>query len=66
VEQVPVGRAGVQDWCAPLNGVACILHAAAKLTRGGRQRRLHIAASWPWAADLMTAWDHISALPQAP
>ena len=43
-----------------------ILHAAAKLTRGGRQRRLNIAASWPWAADIVTAWDRISALPQAP
>jgi hypothetical protein len=43
-----------------------ILHAAAKLTRGGRQRRLYIAASWPWAADIVNAWDRISALPQAP
>jgi hypothetical protein len=43
-----------------------ILHAAAKLTRGGRQRRLHIAATWPWAADIVTAWDRISAVPQAP
>jgi hypothetical protein len=43
-----------------------ILHAAAKLTRGGRQRRLNIQASWPWAADIITAWDRISALPQAP
>jgi hypothetical protein len=43
-----------------------ILHAAAKLTRGGRQRRLHVAATWPWAADIVTAWDKISALPQAP
>jgi hypothetical protein len=43
-----------------------ILHAAARLTRGGRQRRLNIQASWPWAADIVTAWDHITALPQAP
>jgi hypothetical protein len=43
-----------------------LLHAAAKLTRGGRQRRLNIQASWPWAADIITAWDRISALPQAP
>jgi hypothetical protein len=43
-----------------------ILHAAARLTRGGRQRRLNIAATWPWAADIVTAWDRISALPQAP
>jgi hypothetical protein len=43
-----------------------ILHAAARLTRGGRQRRLNIQASWPWAADIVTAWERISALPQAP
>jgi hypothetical protein len=43
-----------------------ILHAAARLTRGGRQRRLNIQATWPWAADIVTAWEHISALPHAP
>ena len=43
-----------------------ILHAAARLTRGGRQRRLKIQASWPWAAEIATAWERISALPQAP
>jgi Transposase DDE domain group 1 len=43
-----------------------ILHAAARLTRGGRQRRLRIQASWPWAAGILTAWERISALPQAP
>jgi hypothetical protein len=43
-----------------------LLHTAARLTRGGRQRRLNIAATWPWAADIVTAWDRISALPQAP
>jgi Transposase DDE domain group 1 len=43
-----------------------ILHAAARLTRGGRRRSLRIQASWPWAADIVTAWNRISALPQAP
>jgi len=43
-----------------------ILHAAARLARGGRRRCLKIQASWPWAADIVTAWDRISALPQAP
>jgi hypothetical protein len=43
-----------------------ILHAAARLTRGGRRRRLNIQAAWPWAADIATAWNRISALPQAP
>jgi Transposase DDE domain group 1 len=43
-----------------------ILHAAAKLTRGARQRRLNIAATWPWATDILIAWHRISALPHAP
>jgi Transposase DDE domain group 1 len=43
-----------------------ILHAAARLTRGGRRRCLRIQASSPWAADIVTAWHRISALPQAP
>jgi hypothetical protein len=43
-----------------------ILHAAARLTRGGRRRHLKIAATWPWAAAIATAWVRISALPQAP
>jgi len=43
-----------------------VLHAAARLVRTGRRRRLKIAASWPWAAAIVTAWDRITALPQAP
>jgi hypothetical protein len=43
-----------------------IFHAAARLARGSRQRHLNIQATWPWAADIVTAWDRISALPQAP
>ena len=43
-----------------------ILHAAARLTRSGRRRRLKIPATWPWAAAIVTAWDRITALPQAP
>ena len=43
-----------------------ILHAAARLTRGGRRRRLKIALTWPWAPVIVTAWDRITALPHAP
>jgi hypothetical protein len=43
-----------------------ILHAAARLARSGRQRRLKIAATWPWAPAIVTAWNQITALPQAP
>ena len=43
-----------------------ILHAAGRLARGGRRRRLKISATWPWAPAIVTAWDRITALPQAP
>jgi len=43
-----------------------IMHAAARLTRSGRRRRLKISATWPWATAIVTAWDRITALPQAP
>ena len=43
-----------------------ILHAAGKLVRGGRRRRLKIPATWPWANDLAAAWTRITALPHTP
>ncbi len=42
------------------------LHAAARITRGGRSRQLKIQASWPWAGDIVTAFDRITALAHAP
>ncbi len=43
-----------------------ILHAAARLVRGGRRRRLKIARTWPWGTQIEQAWQRITALPQAP
>jgi Transposase DDE domain group 1 len=43
-----------------------VLHAAARLTRSGRRRHLKISATWPWALAIVTAWNRITALPQAP
>ena len=43
-----------------------ILHAAARITRRARRRQLKIQASWPWAHDIVTARDRITALAQAP
>lgn len=43
-----------------------ILHAAARLTRSSRRRQLKIAAAWPWARDIITAWERIAALAHAP
>ena len=36
---------------------------AARLVRGGRRLRLRIAASWPWAGQLVTAITRLQALP---
>ncbi len=43
-----------------------LLYAAARLTRTSRRRQLKIAATWPWADAIATAWTRITALPQAP
>jgi hypothetical protein len=43
-----------------------VLHAAARLVRGGRRRRLKIPRTWPWATHIENAWQRITALPQAP
>ncbi len=42
-----------------------ILHAAARLGRGGRRRRWKFAASWPWTSAITRAWQRISSLPGA-
>jgi Transposase DDE domain group 1 len=43
-----------------------VLHAAGRLVSGGRSRRLRIQASWPWARDIVAAWERICALANAP
>ncbi len=39
------------------------LHVAARLSFSGRRARLRIQASWPWAAELATAFARLKALP---
>jgi hypothetical protein len=41
-----------------------VLHVAARITRGARRVYLRIHASWPWAADLATAFQRLAALPR--
>jgi hypothetical protein len=41
-----------------------LLHVAARLTRTARRTRLRIAEHWPWATDLATAFDRLTALPR--
>ena len=38
-----------------------VLHVAARITRGARQIRLRIDATWRWAAAISTAWQAIRA-----
>ncbi|MEU8080703.1 IS1380 family transposase [Catellatospora citrea] len=41
-----------------------LLHVAARITRTARRTRLRVAEGWPWAADLVTAFERLAALPQ--
>ena len=41
-----------------------LLHVAARITRSARRTRLRIAEHWPWADQLVTAFDRLAALPQ--
>jgi hypothetical protein len=38
-----------------------LFSAAGRLVRGGRRRRLRLAATWPWAGQLTTAITHLQA-----
>jgi hypothetical protein len=37
----------------------CLLHTAGQIVRSGRQRYLRVADSWPWAPDLIAAFDRV-------
>jgi hypothetical protein len=41
-----------------------LLHVAARISHSARQTRLRIAEHWPWATDLVTAFDRIATLPR--
>ena len=41
-----------------------LLHTAARITRSGRRTWLHLAETWPWATDLLTAYTRLTQLPQ--
>ncbi len=40
-----------------------LLHVAGRVTRTGRRLRLHIDRAWPWAADLVRAFQRLRCLP---
>ena len=39
-----------------------LLHAAGMIARSGRRTRLRLAANWPWANDLVAAFDRVNSL----
>jgi len=41
----------------------CLLHAAGTVARSGRCTRLRLAATWPWANELVTAFGRLRAIP---
>jgi hypothetical protein len=41
-----------------------LLHAAARLTRGGRRQRLRISATWPWRNEMTSAFARLTAPPR--
>jgi hypothetical protein len=43
-----------------------IFHAATRLVKGARRRRLKIAVTWPWADAIVTAWHRLTAMPPSP
>jgi hypothetical protein len=43
-----------------------LLHVAARLAFSGRQARLRLQATWPWASDLAAAFARLKALPAPP
>jgi Transposase DDE domain group 1 len=40
----------------------CLLHTAGQIVRSGRQRWLRLADTWPWADQLIAAFDRLDAL----
>lgn len=39
------------------------LHVAGRITRSARRRTLHLPRSWPWAGELLAAFERLRALP---
>jgi len=49
--------------CEPKRLRYRLLHVAARLAFSGRQAKLRLAATWPWATDLAAAFARLKALP---
>ena len=40
-----------------------LLHVAGRITRSARRPTLHLDRTWPWARELVTAFNRVRALP---
>jgi hypothetical protein len=49
--------------CEPKRLRYRLLHVAGRITRSGRQVRLHLPDTWPWAGALVAAFSRLRALP---
>ena len=41
-----------------------LLHVPARITRGGRRRRLRFPKTWPWVKDIVAVFARITAIPR--
>lgn len=63
---VLTGDARTLAQCEPKALRYRLLHVPARLTRGGRRRRLRLPSTWPWAAAIVAVFANIAAIPQHP
>lgn len=49
--------------CEPKTLRHRFLHVPARLTRGARQRRLHLPVTWPWVTDAVATFTNVMAIP---
>src|SRR3954453_20349284 len=58
------GDAAELATCEPKTLRYRLLHVPARLTHGGRRRRLRIPPTWPWADQIPAAFANIAAIPK--
>lgn len=58
------GNAAGLATCEPKALRYRLLHVPARLTHGGRRRRLRIPATWPWVDQIVAVFANIAAIPE--
>jgi hypothetical protein len=59
-----VGDAAALATCEPKALRYRLLHVPARLTYGGRRRRLRLPATWPWTTAIVAVFANIAAIPE--